>query len=28
MYFLKQKGIIIEKGVVDYPKLRERASDD
>ncbi|EAD9515965.1 Dna2/Cas4 domain-containing protein, partial [Listeria monocytogenes] len=24
MYFLKQKGIIIEKGVVDYPKLRQR----
>ncbi|HAO6056276.1 TPA: Dna2/Cas4 domain-containing protein, partial [Listeria monocytogenes] len=23
MYFLKQKGIIIEKGVVDYPKLRQ-----
>ncbi|EHQ4934238.1 CRISPR-associated protein Cas4 [Listeria monocytogenes] len=24
MYFLKQIGIIIEKGVVDYPKLRQR----
>ncbi|EAC3173954.1 CRISPR-associated protein Cas4 [Listeria monocytogenes] len=24
MYFLKQKGIIIEKGDVDYPKLRQR----
>ncbi len=24
IYFLKQKGIIIEKGVVDYPKLRQR----
>lgn len=24
MYFLKQKGIVIEKGVVDYPKLRQR----
>lgn len=24
MYFLKQKGIIIENGVVDYPKLRQR----
>ncbi|MBC1424253.1 CRISPR-associated protein Cas4 [Listeria seeligeri] len=24
MYFLKQRGIVIEKGVVDYPKIRQR----
>lgn len=24
MYYLKQQGVLIEKGIIDYPKIRER----